>query len=581
METKLTNATTETSFGDIIKRGNVFQIPYFQRGFKWTEKHRKDLIEDINQILNGEEEVHFLGTIIVYKKDTPAQDVNLFEIIDGQQRIITLYLHLLAIVEIFIRHDHLADAARSIQNMLILEHTNHPSNFKIYTSRQDRRQFNKIILNIWNRKGFNKAFGDFDLKLLPDAGPAKGTLSNMYAKVRNQINKYYIEPEGGKHKLDLIYNLIFGNLHFIEIMLNDASNSSKFFERVNSRGVQVSVGDLVRNEVFSRVVGKTDDIVEEIHSNFWLPFYEKFNNDSFFDEFLFAFTLIHEAQYTKQRVFEYLRSKWKIYLIPHDIIEDMKEYQDIYLQLKMSKNGELPKNLLGLKKSTYNQVLNYVRAQTPTTILPFTMRLIKEVVEGNIDAKTADGILLAIDSYLTRRAAIGIEPTGLHAIFKDLWNRLPSITIESAIEKIKSTKTMIWPTDKEFELALLGRDLYGTRICNYILSEYNSSLGGDVPQGRFEIEHILPQKLNSFWEKDFTVEQHKEITHKFANLLIITEGMNKKIGQAKYEGKIKYYQDSQYKICRDLAKNYDTWTPDQFDKRSKKMISWAKKRWPY
>lgn len=585
MQTKLTNATTETSFGDIIKRGNVFQIPYFQRGFKWTEKHRKDLIEDINQILNGEEDVHFLGTIIVYKKDTPAQDVNLFEVIDGQQRIITLYLHLLATVEILIRYNHFADAVRCMQNMIILEHTNHPSNFKIYTSRQDRRQFNKIILNIWNRKGFKKEFGEFDLKLLPDAGPEKGTLTNMYAKVKRQINKYYTEEDGGKHKLDLIYNLIFGNLNFIEIMLNDASNSSKFFERVNSRGVQVSVGDLVRNEVFSRVVGSEDAIIEEIHSKLWLPFYLKFNNDAYFDEFLFAFTLIHEPLYTKQRVFEYLRARWKIYSDPTDasqkIIEDMKEYQDIYLQLKRSKTGELPENMLSLKKSTYNSVLNYIRAQSPTTILPFIMRLIYEVVNDNIDSKTADGILLAIDSYLTRRAVMGIEPTGLHAIFKDLWNKLPSITLESAIEKIKSTKTMIWPSDRQFESALIERDLYNTRICNYILYEYNSSLGGDVPQGTFEIEHILPQKLNSWWKKDFTVEQHKEITHKFGNLLIITEGMNKKIGPTAYDTKAPYYHDSKFKICRDFAKNYDAWTPNQFDKRSKKMIAWAKKRWPY
>jgi uncharacterized protein with ParB-like and HNH nuclease domain len=179
MEIKLTNSTLEASFGEIVKRGNIFQIPYFQRGFSWKEKHRKDLIEDIDQILNGEEDVHFLGTIIVYKKETAAQEVNLFEIIDGQQRILTLYLHLLAIVETFIRKHNFSDAARCIQNMLIFERTSHPSNFKIYTSRQDRCQFNKIINKIFNNRGFKREFGEFDLKLLPDAGPETGALSNI------------------------------------------------------------------------------------------------------------------------------------------------------------------------------------------------------------------------------------------------------------------------------------------------------------------------------------------------------------------------------------------------------------------
>jgi|TARA_B100002003_G_C14115965_1_gene536740 uncharacterized protein with ParB-like and HNH nuclease domain len=581
MDIKLTNSTLEASFGDIVKRGNIFQIPYYQRGFSWKEKHRRDLIEDIEQILNGEEDVHFLGTIIVYKKYTPAQEVNLFEIIDGQQRILTLYLHLLAIVETLIRHKHFTDAADSIQNMLILERTQHPSNFKIYTSRQDRFQFNKIIRRIFDNKGFQKEFGDFELKLLPDAGSEKGSLSNMYAKIKTQINKYYIEDLEGKHLLDRIYNLIFGNLHFIEIMLHDASNSSKFFERVNSRGVQVSIGDLVRNEVFSKVVGESDDIINDIHKNLWLPFYEKFKDDKYFDEFLFAFTLIHAPNYTKQRVFEYLRKKWKNLDTPQEIIEDMEKYQEIYLQLKMTKNNELPENILGLRKSTYNKILNYVRSQSPTTIHPFIMRLLYELNEETIDYKIVDEVLLALDSYLTKRAIIGLEPTGLHAIFKDLWSKLPEKSTESIVEKIKSTKTMIWPSVKEFEGCLIGRDLYGTRICNYVLYEHNKSLGGDDPGQKFEIEHILPQKYNNWWKDSFTKDEHAEYVNKFSNLMAVSTGLNKKAYNLRYEVKKEIYSGSMYAAPRDLIEKYNKWNPKTLEERTKELVKWAKKRWPY
>jgi len=577
---KLTNATTETSFGNLLQSAYVFSIPYFQRGFKWKEKDRKLLIEDINQILNEEEDLHFLGTIITYKKLTGATEYNIFEIIDGQQRIITLYLHILAIVDIFIKNKHFPDAVVLFQNLVLPGKTNHPSNFKLYTSRHDRKQFNTVINRIFNNKGFKKEYGSFDLKLLPEAGTKTGSISKMYSKVKSSINQYYNEA-GGKHKLDQILDVIFERLHFIEIMLNDASNSTKFFERVNSRGITVTTGELVRNEVFSRVIGQDDAIVNKIHEESWIPFYDKFKDSNQFDEFLFAFTLLQDSTFTKQRTFEYLRSRWKGFDEPDAIIEDLKSYQDIYLQIKYDRNGNLPVNIIQLPKKTYNYVLSYVRSNTPTTVLPFIMRLLFEYKNNDLDVKVVNKMFLAIDSYLTRRAVLGIEPTGLHAIFKGLWKKLPKVTVENTVKVIKETKTMNWPTDEEFEYEIINKNLYSSRICQYLVYEYNRDLGGDVPTGKFEIEHILPKDYRNWWKDDFTKEEHFEYVNKLANLIAVSPELNKKAFNLAYDKKKEVYIGSKFTSARDLIEKYEKWNPKTLEERSKELVKWAKIRWPY
>ena len=576
---KLTNSTTETSFGSLLKRTFIFSIPYFQRGYKWKEKDRKLLLDDINQILNKEEDVHFLGTIITYKKLTGSTEFEIYEVIDGQQRIITLYLHILATIEIYIRYKHFADAVRLFQNLVLPGDTDHPSNFKLYSSRDDRLQFNTIVRRIFNNKNFNKQYGDYNLKLLPDAGKPSGNISKMYSKVKSSINTFY--GDSGLQKLKEIIDVIFSNLHFIDIMLNDASNSTKFFERVNSRGITVTTGELVRNEVFSRVVGQDDSIVNDIYRNSWLPFFEKFKDPNQFDEYLFAFTLIKSPTCTKQRVFEYLRNRWKEHGEPEAIILDLYTYQDIYLQLKLDSNGAMPVNILQLPKSTYDLVINYIKSNTPTTVLPFIMRLLFEFRANNVDTKTTNGVLIAIDSYLTRRAVMGIEPTGLHAIFKGLYPKLEkNMTVKTVVEKIKETKTMVWPSDKEFKDAINNRDLYESRISRYLIDEHNRSFGGDVPKEKFEIEHILPKKYNNWW-KAFTLEEHKTSANKLANLMAISPEINKKIGNASYEKKKPYYMKSKYFVCRELVKNYPEWNPEAFEKRTEEIVKWALKRWPY
>lgn len=72
--------------------GVQFEVPDYQRGYEWKEKHLQDLWNDLERIGEGVD-FHYFGNIILRRKEGGDK----FEIVDGQQRMITLSLLMMAI----------------------------------------------------------------------------------------------------------------------------------------------------------------------------------------------------------------------------------------------------------------------------------------------------------------------------------------------------------------------------------------------------------------------------------------------------------------------------------------------------
>lgn len=73
--------------------GIQFEVPDYQRGYEWEEKHLEDLWNDLDRIGDGGVDFHYFGNIILRRKENG----DIFEIVDGQQRMITLSILMMAI----------------------------------------------------------------------------------------------------------------------------------------------------------------------------------------------------------------------------------------------------------------------------------------------------------------------------------------------------------------------------------------------------------------------------------------------------------------------------------------------------
>ena len=80
--------------GNVFTRGDCYEIPLYQRPYAWGESHIEQLIDDVEDLSDDGGRRYFLGSLVVWQKPN-----GVWEVIDGQQRLTTLYLLLCALDE--------------------------------------------------------------------------------------------------------------------------------------------------------------------------------------------------------------------------------------------------------------------------------------------------------------------------------------------------------------------------------------------------------------------------------------------------------------------------------------------------
>lgn len=593
---KLTNSTDETSVSDLFSNDLVFSIPYFQRAYKWNEKNIKRFEEDLSNLIDYDDEdmSHFLGAIIVFGKPTNPSDPRFYEVIDGQQRITTCYLALLALAKTFSTHELVDDAFAIYQKYLIItRRTSYITNAKLICCKEDRAGINHIFQDLASSELFLRSIQEAhnEYKLMPNTGNDIGRAWKNYKLLCKFFEGKYQEGEnisageGGK-ALQKYYGKLVSNMRVVQIVVNDPTDGPKIFDSLNSKQEPMTIGDLVRNELFSKFADREDEDIDALDRDYWHPFYEKFMQkqnkafDKVFEQYFFPYVLTQNHSIKKADAFNYLRKQWAEVDDPKDIIQSLANYQDVFIDLYYG--TELTACSPEIKKAIHR----FYRMGTPTSVYPFLMQVVSAATNEKIANDMAEEILTRIESFLVRRVVCGYEPTGLHAAFKSLWNDCEgNYSVENVVAQISRHYTVKWPDNNEFEQNIKTRPLYKVKITPYLLAEWNGKLGGDIPElNSQQIEHVLPEKPfpDSQWLKDWTRDQHEEKLHCLANLLPLSEAINKSIQNADYSIKrIRYIDDSALKAPREFGNKYEKWTPVEFEERAIELSKWALERWPY
>jgi len=574
--TKLTNSSDETEIAKLISGDTIFTIPYFQRPYKWKPDKLTQLNTDILNVVD-QSDSHFLGAVIIHGIRSNPADPNLYDIIDGQQRVTTLILYLCAIVRtLCLKGEHSEAYGLFSKYLIIPRETSLASNLKLHPCKEDRKQINGVYEQLLSDKKLETLVG-FKIKHLPSTGKDRGPLKNNY-KSALRFMKAQVESEGLDRLRD-IYTAILEHMSVVQIDVWDPTNGPKIFDSLNSRQEPMTIGDLVRNAIFSKVAN--DDIanIDQIDEHNWQPFYKAFQEDgkNLFDGYFFPYGLIQNPNLKKSEVFNTLREGWDKIDDPRGIIEELQVYQNAFIDLIHGSNRQ------GHDTEVAKLFSRLSSAGLPSSTYPFLMRVSNAIIDGSLGPAEGKRILEIVDSFLTRRAICGHEPTGLHAVFKRLWQDCKGAPTQALVQAaIKNHKTVVWPSDEEFSHSVLTRSLYGSSVTNYFLLQYDEYLKGDQPNSVPWIEHVLPDTMSVDWKKDFTAKMHEELKDTVANLLPLTAKMNMELSNKGYEHKRpKFKSDSIFKSTRQFAETYENWTPREIKERAKIIAKWAVERWQY
>lgn len=550
----------------------------------WKDTHYRTMLTDIDIVRDDPSSAIFLGVIVTYSRGSGPGRPPTWMIVDGQQRITTLYLTVMAAVYVAAINGDLDWAADTTGRYLIVRPMSGLTyNTKLVPSFNDRAQFSAVWSRVTSVKNLSShsMFAYNPPRPPAPGGLAEGAMIKQFNSIVRDLNKVY--KDGGLTELSSRIDIVSTKLSVVSISLREPTVAPKIFERLNFGAEPITVADLVRNEIFAR---SGDDLTaaQSLFDNRWEPFVNKFKDkNADLNKFLFPYALITNPGAKRNDLFITIRSIWDKLGGPAEIIDNLVEFQAPYVALA---HGE---DLAGASKDVNLRVKRLALMNRPSSIYPFVIPLLKFNVDGVVSDDVVVEALDVIESFLFRRAVSGIEPTGLHAVFKGMWKELVSdsspleydaaLSVSRIKASISERSTVAWPVDEEFVEAIVSGPLYRRKIAPYALREYEMSLEEECPADIPQIEHIAPQKKSDDW-KHLTQEQFDKIVHTWGNLAPISPEMNPLASSKIFSEKKLSYAKSKFASVRKLSE-IDVWGESEISARSNKIAAWAKVRWPH
>ena len=584
---KVTHARNEETLQRFFGNNTKYKIPLYQRRYTWDKTKIDQVIKDFDEILDGEKSVHFFGAAIFYVEPERTQwRTETYEIIDGQQRITTIFIFLLAFVYVLRKNS--GEDAELVFIESLVDIKSKQSNSRLITGKEDMGQLNWIFSQIVKSTEFNDSL-KFKYLEFPSEKDSKssGKLKNAYSQFRKylerKIEKIETKEERTKVLIEL-YNQILNSCTMVSINIREKQNGPMIFDALNSKQEPITVGELIKNALFARNKNMTIAEMQQIHDCQWYPFVNKFQLEktNALEKYLFPYGLIHNIYLKKNDTYKSIVNSWDKEKQADEIIEDLSEYQDAFMAI----NG----GSLDMYSKKLGKAINTIFASGfPSSCNPFFMRLLRAVETNPNFENEAIKIFNSIESFLVRRQVCNEEPTGLHAVFKRLWHDLEEsgqgITASSVINYIKTPlkrKTVKFISDEEFYKGIKENPIYKKRIDKFLLVEYDKHFGGELKDySDITIEHVLP-KNDYHWTDKFSSEEYLKYVDIFANLVPLTGEFNSSGGNKKYSDKRKLFiNKSKCLSTRRLFETFEDWNPTNVEKRAEEIAKWALERWKY
>jgi uncharacterized protein with ParB-like and HNH nuclease domain len=230
---------TSITFSNLLELKN-FKIPDYQRAFAWEEKQLNLFVSDLVEYeknIGDTNKKYYLGHFIFEKNDSCDE----FEVVDGQQRLTTIFLFMLVCKSI------------SKQNTIF-------DNLKFIPVSYDKNGFNKILSELNSENKTNEhQFEINETASLERMEKAVEFFKTQFSQVEK--NKKILEI----NKIDM-YLKILMDAYCSFVVFNDKSVSSQVFELHNTRGLPLTETEKVKSTLMKMVYMHSDsnDVNENI-----------------------------------------------------------------------------------------------------------------------------------------------------------------------------------------------------------------------------------------------------------------------------------------------------------------------------
>ena len=544
----------------------TYHVPRFQRDYSWGDEEWEDLWSDIMGTLPPDgEPAHYMGYLVLQ-----SQDEKNFDVIDGQQRLTTLSLIILAALKNFqylIENGNDAEANKQRMEQIRQTYIGYLDPITLVTR-------SKLTLNRNNDNYYQNYL--VPLGHLPQRNirASEHNLRKAFEWFDKRVADYVRKQnENSGVALARFVENISDRLFFTTISVTDDLNAFKVFETLNARGVRLSSTDLLKNYLFS-VLHKHGADDREIYSleDRWESIVSNLGPESF-TGFLRSHWISRKSFVRQSDLFKTIRARISTRGDVFELLRNMEEDVETYLSLTNPDTSHWPEEL-----KNHARLLRLFRVRQPFSLLLAARK--------HLDDAGFATILRACVMISFRYNVIGSLPTNeQERAYFDAARKLAAKDASTAQHVLEMLHT-IYPHDDVFRAAFADKVLRTTdsrnnRIVRYILVELERQISTatyDMDSDALTVEHILPQNPAEGWEQ-FSDAEADALTYRIGNMTLLLKGPNKYVENAPYAEKRAVYGNSIFGMSQKLAADHDVWTPEHVATRQKALAKLATSIW--
>lgn len=536
----------ETKLQEILEGTKQYVIPLFQRSYSWTSKEWGILWKDITELAEMDNpRAHFIGSIVNMPTTSVPHGVTKFLLIDGQQRLTTIFI-ILAILRNKAREAGNNKLAEKVHNTLLVnQYEDGNDHYKLLPTQLDRLSFMHII----------DKDGDSD----------------------NQIKKAFLYFEK-KFKnisceLEELLKILTDYFSIVSIVLGTDDNPYLVFESLNAKGRPLTPADLIKNYFFMRIHQEKQ---YEIFNKFWLPMQTDLEDDM--PEFIRHFMMRKGGTVLKNDVYYSLKEQ----VNEGNAIDYIKELNQYSRYYKSFIHPESENNLR-LRNCFFR--MNRLEA---TTAYPLLLFFYGEYDTQRLSLNDFIDILTSLENYLIRRFVCDYKSNQLNSIFPTACSAIQSCQTEQMAEFFKMFLAgKGYPKDIEFRTKFKETRMYGNGErkvkTRFILESLEKGYHHKekIDMNNLTIEHIMPKTLSVWWQKSLGEDWeniHDELLNTIGNLTLTA--YNSELSNDNYDAKRTIYADSHLELNKYLS-GIISWNKEQILERSSLLTDKALEIWPY
>ena len=556
--------TTNNTFRQLMGNGLSYRVPQFQRDYSWAADEWDDLWLDIIGLFGEEpESAHYMGYLVLQSADSRT-----FDIIDGQQRMTTLSLLMLAAVS------HLTDLAApdAPEDPQYRRARQLRSNYIGYLDPVSLVPRSKLTLNRHNDRFYQNYL--VPLEHLPQRGlnASEHLLRRAFNWFKERIKGH--SGDDGQAVARFVDDAV-DKLFFTVITVTDELNAFKVFETLNSRGVRLSATDLLKNYLFS-VVSRSDAHEAEIRAleDRWEDIVGLLGSESF-PEFLRVFWNSRHRLVRKADLFKTIRNAIGDKAGVFALIRDLDRQARVYAALRTPEDS----SWTAPERDSLAQLQMFNVRQPLSVLLAAFDRFEK-------DDRTGFARFLAAIAVVSFRYNVicGRTSNDQEAMYNRIAREMSQGRIDRVATAIEALRP-VYPEDAEFRAAFAERSLRTSsrnrRVVRFILFRLEEKLSGnrfDFESAKYGIEHVLPENPGDDWGQ-FDDQQREAFTYRLGNMTLLESTKNWGLGNIGFTGKRAVFVKSECLMTARLAQEFDDWTVDKIRSRQIRMAKQATSIW--